>query len=74
MENKIRDIFIQCLVFNKTIIPLTFVGNEQAYDSWLSDPHLIRYLEGHIQHFLVPVQGIFLTTVINVGIFASMFL
>ena len=28
MENRIRDIFIQCLVFNKTIIPLTFVGYE----------------------------------------------
>ena len=28
VENKISDIFIQCLVFNKTIIPLTFVGYE----------------------------------------------
>ena len=28
VENKIRDIFIQCLVFNKTIIPLTLVGHE----------------------------------------------
>ena len=28
VENKIRDIFIQCLVFNKTIIPLTLVGYE----------------------------------------------
>ena len=27
-ENKIRDIFIQCLVFNKTIIPLMLVGYE----------------------------------------------
>ena len=25
-ENKIRDTLIQCLIFNKTIIPLTFVG------------------------------------------------
>ena len=27
-ENKIRDILIQCLVFNKTIIPFTLVGYE----------------------------------------------
>ena len=26
LENKIRDICMQCLVFNKTIIPLTLVG------------------------------------------------
>ena len=28
VENKIRDIFNQCLVFNKRITPLTFVGYE----------------------------------------------
>ena len=28
VENKIRDIFSQCLLFNKTIIPLTLVGYE----------------------------------------------
>ena len=27
-ENRIPDIFIQCLVFNKTIISLTLVGYE----------------------------------------------
>ena len=27
-ENKMRDIFNQCLVLNKTIIPVTFVGYE----------------------------------------------
>ena len=28
VENKIQGIFIQCLVFNKTVIPLTLVGYE----------------------------------------------
>ena len=28
IEIKIQDTFIQCLVFNKTIIPLTLVGYE----------------------------------------------
>ena len=28
IKNEIRDIFIQCLVFNKAIIPLTIVGYE----------------------------------------------
>ena len=28
VENKVRDIFIQCLVFNKTIIPFTLVRYE----------------------------------------------
>ena len=28
VENKIRDNFIQCLVFNKTITPLMLVGYE----------------------------------------------
>ena len=28
VENKIRDILSQRLIFNKTIIPLTLVGNE----------------------------------------------
>ena len=28
VEDKISDTFIQCLVFNKTIIPLTLVGYE----------------------------------------------
>ena len=28
VENKIQDISIQCLVFNKTIIPLRLVGYE----------------------------------------------
>ena len=28
IENKVRDIFIQCLVFNKTIISLTLIGYE----------------------------------------------
>ena len=28
LENKIRDIFMQCSVFNETIIPLTLVGYE----------------------------------------------
>ena len=28
VENKIRDIFNQCLVLNVTIIPLTLVGYE----------------------------------------------
>ena len=36
-ENKIRDIFIQCLAFNKTIIPLSLMG----------------YLKAHIQRMFV---------------------
>ena len=28
VETKIRDIFIHCFLFNKTIIPLTLVGYE----------------------------------------------
>ena len=28
LENKIRDIFMQCSVFNETIISLTLVGYE----------------------------------------------
>ena len=28
VENKIRDIFIHCLLLNKTAIQLTFVGYE----------------------------------------------
>ena len=28
VDNIVRNIFIQCLVFNKTIIPLTLVGYE----------------------------------------------
>ena len=28
VENEVQDIFTQCSVFNKTIIPLTLVGYE----------------------------------------------
>ena len=40
-ENKYRNIFIQYLVFNNTIIPLTLVGYE----------NLVRYLKAHPTRF-----------------------
>ena len=49
VENKIRDIFIQCLVFNKTILKSTHACWIWAYNSQLGALHLVRYLKAHIQ-------------------------
>ena len=50
VELQIRDIFIQCLEFNKAIIKLTLAGHELMYDSRLGASHLARYLKAHMQH------------------------
>ena len=52
VENIVRKYFFQCLVFNKTIIPLTLVGYE-LNDSRLGASHLVRYLKAHIQRAFV---------------------
>ena len=52
VEDETSDIFIQCLVFNKTIIPLTLVGYELMIADSVS-PHLDRYLKAHIQRAIV---------------------
>ena len=47
---QIPDIFIQCLVFNKTVIPLSPVRYElMLYDSRLGVSYLVRYLKAHIE-------------------------
>ena len=52
VENRIQDIFIQCLVFNKQNYS-THACWKWAYDSRLGAPHLVRYLEAHIQRAFV---------------------
>ena len=47
LDNITRDIFIQFLAFNKTIIPLTLVGYEFMIID-IGAPHLACYLKAHI--------------------------
>ena len=54
---QIPGIFIQCLVFNKTVIPLSPVRYElMLYDSRLGVSYLVRYLKAHIER--ARVRGI----------------
>ena len=54
VENRIRDIFIQCLVFNKTIIPLTLVG----YELMIADSVLRISSVIYKSSYLTRVRGI----------------
>ena len=53
IENKIRDIFIQCLVFNTENNYSIHACWIRAYDSPLSAPHLVRFLIARIQRVFV---------------------
>ena len=56
VENKIRDIFKQCLAFNKTIIPHSLIG----YELMITDLVLRNVFTGLIKNLQATVSCVVL--------------